>query len=513
MSQPATLSWFARHEIRLFWRDWMAMLTAGKRKRESLLGLMAVAFLVFSHLLAHYLISPLAEDGIVLDKTTMIFVTASVFLFCTMMISQAMESVTRAFYARSDLDLILSSPISARRVFTVRILAIAAATILLTTVLAGPFINAFAYIDGPRWLAGYGVILGLAGLCTAFAVLLTVGLFRTVGPKRTRLVSQVVSAVIGAAFVIGIQAAAILSSGTISRFTFLGSERFVDAVPPLTSAVWRPAYAAAGDIPTLLGLIGLGMAALALTVLLCAKNFGDHVIAASGVAFESSSSRRRLSSFRQASVKRTLRRKEWTLLRRDPWLMSQTLMQILYLFPPALLLWRNFGDSVGPLVILTPILVMASGQLAGGLAWLAVSGEDAPDLMTSAPVSARMIMSAKIEAVLGSVLIVVLPLLGALALASLELAAITAAGIVLSACAATMIQIWFRAQAKRSDFRRRQTSSRLATLAEALSSIFWASAAALIAAAFYTYAAGTAALAVLTLVCAWAVRPRRSADA
>jgi ABC-2 type transport system permease protein len=80
MSQPATLSWFARHEIRLFWRDWIAMLTAGKRKRESLIGVMAIAFLIFVHLLAHYLVSPLAQDGVLLDKTTMIFVTASVFL-------------------------------------------------------------------------------------------------------------------------------------------------------------------------------------------------------------------------------------------------------------------------------------------------------------------------------------------------------------------------------------------------------------------------------------------------
>ena len=33
------------------------------------------------------------------------------------------------------------------------------------------------------------------------------------------------------------------------------------------------------------------------------------------------------------------------LLRRDPWLMSQTLMQLLYLVPPSLLLWRSFSDS------------------------------------------------------------------------------------------------------------------------------------------------------------------------
>ena len=36
------------------------------------------------------------------------------------MVSQALESVTRAFYARSDLDLILSSPVAARKVFAVR---------------------------------------------------------------------------------------------------------------------------------------------------------------------------------------------------------------------------------------------------------------------------------------------------------------------------------------------------------------------------------------------------------
>ena len=81
-----------------------------------------------------------------------------------------------------------------------------------------------------------------------------------------------------------------------------------------------------------------------------------------------------------------MRRKEWTLLLRDPWLMSQTLMQLLYLLPPAFLLWRGFyaGRRLG---VLVPILIVAAGQLGGGLAWLAVSGEDAPDLIASAPVS------------------------------------------------------------------------------------------------------------------------------
>jgi ABC-2 type transport system permease protein len=52
---------------------------------------------------------------------------------------------------------------------------------------------------------------------------------------------------------------------------------------------------------------------------------------------------------------------------------------------------------------------------------------------------------------------------------------------VITAAAATAIQLWFRSQAKRSQFRRRQVSSRVATFAEAFSSIAWAGTAAVAA--------------------------------
>ena len=179
------------------------------------------------------------------------------------------------------------------------------------------------------------------------------------------------------------------------------------------------------------------------------------------------------------------------------------------MLPPALLLWLNFADNVGSLLILVPIMVMAAGQLSGGLAWLAISGEDAPELIASAPVSAGAIVAAKIEAVLGTVALIFAPLLMGLVLAAPKLAMVAALGIVVSALSATMIQIWFRAQAKRSRFRSRQTSSRVATFAEAFSSIFWAGTAAL--AAMETWlAAGAAVFAVITLVCAWAMSPSRS---
>jgi len=484
------------------------MLTAGKRSREGVLIAAVIAFAVFIHLLASWLIAPFARDGIVLDKSTLIFVMGSVFLYATMMTSQAMESVTRAFYARADMDMILSSPASSQKLFAVRMLAVAVSTTLLTTLLAGPFINVLAWYDGPRWLAGYGVVVAIGMFATAVALMLTVLLFRCFGPKRTLMISQILSAIVGAAFVIGIQAAAILTTGNYSRFAFLGSEDVVAAAPGLSSPFWWPALASAGVPVPLAGMLLAGAVALAVVIMATSANFGSYVVAAAGADFGKEKSRRTDASFRRLSVKRTLRRKEWMLIRRDPWLISQSLMQILYLLPPGLLLWLNFGDGADSLLILVPVIVMASGQLAGGLAWLAVSGEDAHDLIDSAPVPARVVIDAKMEAVLLVVAAAAAPLLLALALVDPVLALAGLGGIALSARSATMVQIWFRGQAKRSNFRRRQTSSRVATVAEALSSILWAATAG-IAAAESWLAIGPAFFALLTLFGAWALRPRR----
>ena len=204
------------------------------------------------------------------------------------------------------------------------------------------------------------------------------------------------------------------------------------------------------------------------------------------------------TSLHRANPARALRLKEWLLLRRDPWLVSQSLMQILYLLPPAFLLWRAYGAGEGALTVLVPVLVMAAGQLAGGLAWLAISGEDAPELVATAPVPPRRIVRAKIEAVMSGVALVFLPFVIAIGWPSPWHGLVTAVGILAATAAAVQIQLWFRTQANRSHFRRRQSSSRVATFAEAFSSIAWAGTAALAAAgSWYAVPAGLGAVAVL----------------
>jgi ABC-2 type transport system permease protein len=482
LTAPGTLVWFARHESRLAWREWLAMMTAGRRRRARTVAIALVGFAIFMHLVAYATVGPFLEAGS--DRRTMIAITAGAVLAWLLMVSQAMETVTRAFYSRSDLDLILASPVSARKVFAVRIATMALSVTMMALLLSAPFINVLAVRGGPHWLAGYGFVVAMGAAATALAVALTVGLFRTIGPRRTRLVAQIVAAVIGAAFVIGLQVAAILSYGTLSRVDLLGSAAVLALTPGPGSALWWPARAVLGDAVALGALMGGSLALLGLAIAAFATRFGEHAVAAAGVANGRVLQTRGAGRFRRSTPLRALRQKEWTLLRRDPWLLSQTLMQMLYLVPPALMLWRSFGEGSGALPLVVPVLAMAAGQLAGGLAWLAISGEDAPDLVATAPVPDGFVMRAKIEAVLGAIALVFAPLVALLAIASPWYALVTGLGILAAAVSATAIQFWFRTQARRSQFRRRQVSSRIATFAEAFSSIAWA---------------GTAAVAVASL--------------
>jgi ABC-2 type transport system permease protein len=322
-------------------------------------------------------------------------------------------------------------------------------------------------------------------------------------------VAQIVAAVIGAGFVIGLQLGAIVSHGTLSRLAILASEPIVAIAPDVGSIVWWPARAVLGDPAAVAGVLAAGILLLGAAIAIVAPRFADCAIAAAGAVPPAARQRGAAAAFRRASPLAVLRRKEWTLLRRDPWLVSQTLMQLLYLLPPAFLLWRGFGAEGGSQILLVPVLVMAAGQLAGGLAWLAVSGEDAPELVATAPLTTRHILRAKVEAVMGSILMVFAPFVLALALVAPFFALVAAIGIAVAAGSATEIQLCFRAQARRNAFRRRQTSSRVATFAEAFVSIAWAATAAL-AATGTALAAMPVAVAVGILASAHLFNPHKA---
>jgi ABC-2 type transport system permease protein len=508
VSQPASLTWLAGHEFRLGWRDWVSLMTAGGRTRGRNAILALIVFAVCMHAFAYWTVARHADANLASDTAALVGITGTLVLSWSLLLSQAMESVTRAFYSRSDLDLILTSPASARKVFAVRMGRIAIAAVTVAVLLAAPFINVLAVLGGARWLSAYGVVASMGAVATAAALALTILLFRTIGAKRTRLIAQIVAAIIGAAFVIGLQVAAILSAGSLSRYTALQSDWMLRHAPDTSSAFWWPARAVLGDHVALAEVVIFGLCFLAASIALFSGRFGDHAVAAAGVSSTLVRQRRWSKGFRRRSPSGTLRQKELTLLIRDPWLISQTLMQILYLLPPALLLWVTFRKGDDSFIVLIPVVVMAAGQLAGGLAWLSISGEDAPDLVATAPIGAHRILAAKIEAVIVMIAAIFAPIVALLAFDEIYAAVVCGISILLASAASTMIQLCFRVQARRSQFRRRQTSSRIATFAEAFSSIAWAAASALAAAGLW-HAIGPAIVALGILAGVWLISPSR----
>ena len=56
MIRPASFLWLARHEIRLSWRDWVGLMTGGRRGRAPIVALVILVVAVVMHLLAYHLI-------------------------------------------------------------------------------------------------------------------------------------------------------------------------------------------------------------------------------------------------------------------------------------------------------------------------------------------------------------------------------------------------------------------------------------------------------------------------
>ena len=482
MSTPGSLTWFAQHESRLVWRDTFSMLAVGGagRKRQLYIGL--AIFLCIMHAVAWFVVRPFAHEALEFELSTLIGISVAILLAGSAILSQAMESVTRTFYTRSDLELILSSPAQVQRLFAVRVGAIVLSVGTMSLVFVGPFINVLVWQSGVQWLGAYGVMVSVALMATAMAIALTVFLFDVIGPKRTRLIAQITAAVIGGLFAIGLQMAAMFSTGTMSRFAFLQSETVLALVPGADSVVWWPARAAMGDVWALMGVLAASLAVFVVTAGIQVPRFARFALATSGVSHGGIDRAGSSRGFRLETQSAALRRKEMLLILRDPWLLSQTLMQLLYLLPPAAMLWHSYAHKGGAPVVLIPMLVMAAGQLAGALAWLTISGEDAPDLVRTAPVSPSRLLRSKVEAVMFCIGIVFAPLVLGLLFFSVNIALVAAGAIIASAVSAIAIQLWFRSQVKRSQFQRRHASSRVATLSEAFSSITWAAASAIAAA-------------------------------
>jgi ABC-2 type transport system permease protein len=500
IGQPGSIVWLLRHELRLDWRRrteangrrrWFAIvLTLGT---PIVLGVVVGAPL---GLLLRHMPAPAGGRAGVFAAVAL----GSTFM---MMLSQALSAVVEALYERSDLDLLFASPISPLRVIVVRALAIGFASFSVFGFFsAGPLL-VIALFGQPRWLAALPVLYGTALAATGLALMISLVLIQALGPRRTRMVGQALSVLIGSVFFLATQAFTFATPALGSRWkamTALAASPHLQSLP-FVDWGWR---ALGGEPGPFLAVMSLQLSVFLVGVVGAGPQFSRLYAAAAGAALIPAPSAVAARGFRQGPFRASLL-KEIRLLRRDPLLLPQILLRVVYLAPLGFLAVRyGAGANITALPGAIMALTLMTHQLAGSLAWLTISAEDAPELLASAPARPRLIMRAKMSAVALTVAMVFAPVAIALLLVVPREALFAIGGSVAATTSATLVNVWWQRPGKRNAFRQRAEAPWFVTLAELALALLIALSAGLLAAGQLTgFASAAAVLAIL-----FVLRPR-----
>jgi len=387
-------------------------------------------------------------------------------------VASTMTAVTRMLFQRGDLDLLLSSPVRARDVVAARLLMQAFEAVASVGLLLLPFAHMSALLGRPHWLALYPALAaaGLFGAGLGFA--LALGLFHAVGPQRARVVSQIGATVVGASAVIAAQLVAMLPDAwREALYARLGA----DAGAGWTKILEIPERAALGDGVALALWLGAGALAFALACLGLGGPFVAAAMASAGAP--AAANRGGAHGAFARGLGAAMRRKEHRLLWRDPWLLSQMLLQTLYTLPVGIILWRHGGVTGTAAVAFGPTLAVVAGQLSGALAWVALSAEDAPEFLATAPATRGQIERAKLAAIALPVALAMSPAWAALLWAAPRAGAAALLCALGASASGALLMLWRQAPARRGMVLRRHSQSKLVALGEHWLSLLWAAAA------------------------------------
>jgi ABC-2 type transport system permease protein len=460
MNAAAPIALMLRHEARLNWRQSTARMTPKGT------AAVLIVVLVFMHLVALPFPIVLSEMPALSRADVLAAVTGAGVFLLMMMAPLALISTVQLIYERADMDLLLSSPVQPKAVIFVRVLTTALNLFCIAGLLTLPFANVMAVFGYPRFLIAYPALACVALASTVIGVLLAQGLFWLFGPRRTRLLAQILAGFMGAAFVLLMNIHNLLPS-SVTGAALESWAGLIALLPNADSVVWLPARAALGEPLPLVAAVALCAGLFMVTTFGLAQRLIANAIAANGSAAKSMRSSRALTP--GGGLISLMRRKEWLLIRRDPWLISQMAMQLVMWLPVMVLVW-NKGVSAASMAGLG--LVFLAGHLAGMLAWLTISTEEAPDLLATAPVRRRDVIWAKLQAALvPTALLAAVPLGVAFYLDAWLGFTVLLCGAG-SALSTSLLHVRNPTQAKRCEFARR-SGNKMISLIEMLLGVMW----------------------------------------
>ena len=497
--RAGSFTWLVQHELLLRWRRFNGHFSG--RSSARVLGISALG-MIFMHVIS----GPTANLFKPLDGPAQTRVLATAVLFTlSWQVSQAISHFARLLYSRSDLDLLLSSPISPRAVVGAHAFVAALEIIIVVGVFLFPMANMIAYKMGLHWLAIYPASIASALFASACGLAITAGLFRLFGPYRARMAAQITSTVIASAMILGGQLAYLATGPTQATRALLHK---LPSAPAFTEwLISAPVRGVAGDMVSLSLWLCFGAVAFAAAVLWLGPGFLEGAILVKGAGDRQLVVRAKSERPFRPGAGAALRRKEVKLLLRDPWLFSRALLQLFYLAPICFVIWISRTDPSLSLLV-APVLIMVLSHLAGIMAWLTILNEDAVDFMATAPVTQDAIMRNKLYAI--ALLLGFILLAPALALGWSEpFDAVLMVIFAIAACVSTaLVNIWHPAPGKLEAATSRHNPPKMVALKENMLSVFWAVA----CASAISQDSAWSRYALAALVFLWFNRPRRKAS-
>lgn len=418
MNTVGSLPWLIRNELRLAWRAMTAKTKPWVWAVLILLGLAAVIVPLF--FLAQDVRGKLAFNGAP-PNFAVIIAQGFVLVTFTLLLSGTIASSVEALFERGDLDLLVSSPLDSKVIFASRALSVALKTFFSSLALILLIVIVGVTLGIWQVLGLIPVLAALSLIAAGFGMLLTLGLVRLLGARRAKTVAQVLSAVVGAAIYLASQSFRFLGDSSTTSGIAGWIVRFFRGNVDTSSFWWLPARAVFLDPIGTIAMLALGAVLLWFTTNLVHNTFilGTQTATTGGgkrLSTATSNSSGKPVKF-ASGLTRIVMNKEWRLIARDPYLISQLGLQMLYLLPAIFVFWQPgssnfsmFGSSFASYTV-NIFIVLLGGTLISRLTQIIVAGEEAPELLAMSPAGGENLRWIKFAGVLIPAILLFSPLL------------------------------------------------------------------------------------------------------
>lgn len=450
-TQSGTFLGLFAHELRLKWRSLELSLAV---------RIIGISLLIIHTASGIWLGGWVLQEPIEANSYLYIMILLGALATLMVNIASSLRATQQTLYEHSDLELLLTSPISPRRVIMAKLASISFSTILFNVLFIFPLLIPVALFKN-LGLLGLPIVVFAISICAAcIGFGLTISIVSLFGPIAARKYIQVLGALTGASIFIVSQLLPQMNDGS-------GNGRIYDwffshgiGVDGFTSMLGRAGF---GDPISLAIVIAVALAVFWFTTWSLQEHFLRSFQAAGNKLSRKTAKQKNINRLFSDRIGLTLIRKETVLLLRDPALIFHILLQFIFLVP--IILGVAKAANLDRLLPTAAFLsVFGAGKLIGDITGLTVSGEDAPDLLTVSPREPREIRRWKIMAalLLSAPLSLLIPLF--LISKSLMATAIILAFVVLAGCLTATIELSLSRPAPRRKFARRGSASVFASI-------------------------------------------------